>query len=772
MPLWAGAAEPAAGTKVLQTYCVRCHGGEKPKADLKLEGIGADFGQAALWTTLLERVSEGSMPPDDQPQPTAEERRVLVEWIGAGLSARQRQQALADGRARLRRLNRIEYANTLRDLLGAEIDLDLLPEDGVAGGFDNVDAALDLSATLMERYLETADQALDAVLAVGAKPVAATKRIDLIAMAKQEYTAGGKRQTRFGLGTVIRDNDIVFYSEGQPDKIIQDTRVAAAGVYRFRIAAQAVNRPDLTFLIYAGNYGFGVNTLQTRVIGAYDVSDQPGVVEFTAKLEPKESIRISPYGLPNLYAVPAADFAGPGLALKWIEQEGPLVETWPPAPATRLLGEVDLATGQQADAEAILRRFAPRAFRRPVTDAELQPFLGLVQSRLSKGYSFAAALRVGLKGLLCSPDFLYLSARPGKLNDFDLATRLSYFLWSTTPDDELLSAAAKGELSGDAALQAQVERMLGDPRARAFTENFTGQWLSLRNLKATVPDKKLYPDFDELLELSMPQETHRFFDELLAKDGSILQFVDSDWSMLNERLAALYGIAGVSGSQIRRVELPAGSHRGGVLTQAAVLKVTANGTNTSPVVRGAWVLDRILGTPSPPPPKDVPAIEPDIRGATTIREQLAKHRSIASCASCHARIDPAGNALENFDVIGGWREKYRTDPQTSGGKRLMVLTGRGRTAPVGQGKPVEAADELPGGQKFTDIDGLKKLILADPDQFARGLTAKLLVYATGHPLEFADRATASEIVAQVGPRGYGFRSLIHAVVQSPTFRNK
>jgi hypothetical protein len=408
-----------------------------------------------------------------------------------------------------------------------------------------------------------------------------------------------------------------------------------------------------------------------------------------------------------------------------------------------------------------------------VSDGDVEPYIELVRSRLDTGYTFAAALRLGLQGILCSPDFLYLSATPGKLNGYDLAARLAYFLWSSTSDAALLESAAAGRLDDEAGLRAEVERMLRDDRSHAFTENFTGQWLSLRKLKATVPDKKLYPDFDDLLELSMPQETHRFFEELLRTNGSMLQFVDSDWTILNERLAALYGVAGVSGNRFRRVTLPEGSHRGGVITQAAVLKVTANGTNTSPVVRGAWVLDKIMGTPSPPPPKDVPAIEPDIRGATTIREQLMKHRSIAACSSCHSRIDPPGNALDNFDVIGGWREKYRTDARTSGRNRLMVMTGRGRLAPVGQGKKVEAADELPGGKAFANIDELKKLILEDPDTFARGLTSKLLTYATGHALEIADEQTVDAIVADVrAKRSYGFRSLIHAVVNSSAFRNK
>jgi len=756
---------------VLKEFCVGCHGGVKPKADLALDTLGPDFARNGdAWKSVLDRLADGSMPPKGKPRPTAEQHRMVTDWATAGLAAHQARRAAAEGRARLRRLNRIEYRNTLRDLLGVEVDIDTLPEDGSAGGFDNVDAALDLSSTLLERYLETADAALDAVFVKGPKPESTTKHIDLVPLAKQEINPT-RRLPRFGVGTVIREEDVVFFSEGQPDKILLDTRATVAGVYRFRIATHAVNRDNLTFLVYAGNYGTGVNSLTTRLVGAYDVGAKPAVVEFTARLGPKEAIRIAPHGMPNLYAKPDADYKGLGMAVKWVEREGPIVDAWPPAPTTRLLGGIDLGKGSLADAEMILRRFAPRAFRRTVTDAELAPYFALVKSRLDKGYTLDAALKVGLKAILCSPDFLYLSITPGRLNDFDLATRLSFFLWSSTPDDTLFDLAAKGQLGKSEALREQVERMLKSPKAHAFTENFTGQWLSLRNLKATNPDKKLYPDFDDLLELSMLQETHLFFEEILKGNRSVLEFVHSDWTMLNERLAQLYGIPGITGYSFRKVPLPPGSHRGGVMTQAAVLKVTANGTNTSPVVRGAWVLDRVLGTPAPPPPKDVPAIEPDIRGATTLREQLTRHKQIASCAACHARIDPLGNALENFDVIGGWRENYRVDARQPG-KRLMVQTGKGRPAPVGVGKKVEAGDELPSGQKFTDVDGLKKLILDNPDQFARGLTEKLLLYATGHQLEIADRPVVDTIVTAVRQKQYGFRTLIHELVQSPTFRSK
>jgi mono/diheme cytochrome c family protein len=757
---------------VLKAHCVGCHGGDKPKGDFDLGALAPDFAKnAQAWKGVMDRLADGSMPPKSKPRPTAAEQAAVTTWVARELTAFQASKTAADGRARLRRLNRVEYVNSLRDLLGATIDIETLPEDGVAGGFDNVDAGLELSSTLLERYLESAETALDTVFVKGSKPAATKIHVDMAPLAKQ-LTKTIRPQPRFGVQTLIRDNEVIFQCEDQPEKIIDEARASASGLHRFRISANAYrNGPGMTFLVYAGNYRRG-GALITRLVGAFDVPDKPTVVEFTEAMAPGESIRIAPFGLPRLYKSTPDDYSGPGMAVQWIEIEGPLVSVWPPASATRLLGDVDVAKGTLADAEAILRRFTPRAFRRPVAAAELAEYVNVVKARLDKGNNFEAALRVGLKVVLCSPDFLYLSATPGKLNDFDLAARLSYFLWSSTPDDALAELAAKGELGKPDVLKAQVERMLEGPKAHAFTENFTGQWLSLRNLKATSPDRKLYPDFDELLEWSMPRETHLFFEEILKGDRNVLEFVHSDWTMLNERLALLYKVPNITGSALRKVQLPAKSHRGGALTQAAVLKVTANGTNTSPVVRGAWVLDHILGTPAPPPPKDVPAIEPDVRGATTIREQLVKHRAIESCAACHAKIDPVGNALENFDVIGGWRENYRA-VSGSGRKQIRIdQPAFRRQQGVGMGPSVQAADEMPGGRKFDDVDGFKKIILENPDQFARGLTEKLLVYSTGHKLEFADAATADQIVADIRSKGFGLRSLIHAIVQSPTFRSK
>ena len=298
--------------------------------------------------------------------------------------------------------------------------------------------------------------------------------------------------------------------------------------------------------------------------------------------------------------------------------------------------------------------------------------------------------------------------------------------------------------------------------------------LALRNIEFTTPDARLYPEFDELLQVSMVQETHAFFDELLENDLSVLNFVESDFAMLNERLAKHYRVPGVSGLEVRRVTLRPEWHRGGVMTHASVLKVSANGTTTSPVLRGVWILDRILGRPAPPPPPNVPAVEPDIRGAKSIREQLAKHRELESCAGCHARIDPLGFALESYDVIGGWRDRYRISPAPNqrNGVEWFTLSVNQRDMRLALGPKVDASDALPDGRKFSDLVELKKLLLAEPDAIARGLAEKLLIYATGHGLEFTDEAVLSDIVRKAKAKNFGFRALVHEVVASATFQSK
>ncbi len=413
------AAEPAdrafatTVAPVLKTYCFGCHSGAKPKGDLALDKLTADFAaNGDAWANVLKRLAEESMPPEGKPRPTAAERKAVASWGTAGLIAHQAKKAAAEGRTRLRRLNRVEYVNTLRDLFGAEIDIETLPEDGIASGFDNIDAALDLSPTLLERYLESADAALDAVFVKGSKPRATKQHLSLVPLAK-ELTKTNRPMPRYGYSTVIREDEVIFLGENEASKPLREATTAGAGLYRIRISANAIRHgKGMTLLFYAGDFSRGQQALTTRSLGAHDVTDKPAVLEFTERMGSRETIRIYPHGLPNVYAKVADNYSGPGLAVQWIEVEGPFVDVWPPTAATRMLGDVDPVKGTLADAGTILRRFAPRAFRRPVADVELAPYVAVVKSRLDKGYTFEAALRVGLKAVLCSPDFLYLSPSP------------------------------------------------------------------------------------------------------------------------------------------------------------------------------------------------------------------------------------------------------------------------------------------------------------------------------------------------------------------------
>jgi hypothetical protein len=531
---------------------------------------------------------------------------------------------------------------------------------------------------------------------------------------------------------------------------------------------------------------------EERLIDYFAVpANQPTVVEFTEQLEPENRIRIIAEGLPALppavEKIGADKYTGPGLVIQWVDVEGPLMASWPPPSHKAIFGNLPQTrmptpndpdhrevVSQQpvADAGRILRDFARRAFRRAVTDEDIKPFLARVKSRLEQNYTFEQAMRVGLRGILASPNFLFLREKANaanapaaaRLDDYALASRLSYFLWSSMPDEELFKLAEARRLHEPAVLHEQVERMLRDPKASAFTENFTGQWLSLRAIDATSPDRTLYPEYDDILKVASLKETLMFFDEVLKNDLSLANFVSSDFTFVNARLAKHYGIPGIEGTGMRKVSLPPEIHRGGVLTMASVMKVTANGTTTSPVLRGAWVLERILGTPPPKPPADVEAVEPDIRGATTIRAQLAKHRQDETCASCHTRIDPPGFALESFDVIGGWREKYRA--LSNNGEK----DSQGRR--VRPGPAVDPSDVLPDGRKFRDIDEYRKLLLDDKDQLARNLTEKLLAYSTGAAPTKADKSAVETIVRNVRDHNYGFRSLIHEIVASTLFQTK
>jgi hypothetical protein len=772
---------------LFEAHCQKCHGGDKHKGDFRIESLTDNFADRQnreKWLAVMEQLAAGDMPPKKEARPPAEKMTAAVEWIRGQARAGEIAHRATEGRVVLRRLNQFEYTNTVRDLLHVEVDLnDLLPPDTTTSGFDNNAEALHTSSFLLRNYLAAADRVLDAAIANGSEPWQLNKKFDL----RQEGSVAKK-------GSVYRhlDDGVAIFAVWESANIrvtMWNVLTHFRGKYRIRISGygyQSGGKP-VDFHVNAGTFK---EVTEERLLDYFSFpADKPTELEFTTQLEAGNRLRIIADGLPALppqVEKEGADkYKGPGLAIQWVEVKGPLLEGWPPPshksifgdlPRERIPGADDkdrrevVSKQPMPDAERILRGFARRAFRRAVTDDDIRPFLTRVKSRLDEGYTFERAVRVGLKGILTSPEFLFLRERRDPLGQaasvtssvpldaYALASRLSYFLWSSMPDEELLGLAESGKIREPGVRRQQVERMLQNPRAKAFTENFTGQWLSLRAIDATEPDRTLYPEYDDVLKAASLKEPKLFFEEVLKNNLSLTNFVSSDFTFLNARLAKHYGIPGIDGADMRKVPLTPASHRGGVMTMSSVLKVTANGTTTSPVLRGAWLLDRILGTPPSKPPPDVGTIEPDIRGATTIREQLDKHRHEETCARCHVEIDPPGFALESFDVTGAWRDHYRALREGSRG--------------FSKGPPVNSSGVLPDGRKFENIDDYRKLLLANKDQLARNLATKLLAYSTGAPPAPLDAPEIDSIVSRIREKGYGFRSLIHEIVQSALFQSK
>jgi hypothetical protein len=518
-----------------------------------------------------------------------------------------------------------------------------------------------------------------------------------------------------------------------------------------------------------------------------------------------------------------AAYAGPGIALDWFEVEGPLFERWPPKSHQSLFGDLPIqgfvadgglvppkrellrqrsrlggrpqdreipkeekarpletvATEEPlVDAARLLGRFLPRAFRRVVTPEEVQAYVGIVAREMEDRACFEDAMKEAYKTALSSTDFLFVGEAGGseagesrvRLDDRAIAERLSLWFWNSVPDEELLALANEGRLHLPENLRSQTDRLLADPRSDRFIADFADQWLDLRKIDASQPDLRLYPEGREHLKQSMIAETRAYLRELIAKNESVTHLVKSDFAMLNQSLAEHYRIPDVSGCTIRRVPLPEGSPRGAFLTQAAVLKVTANGTVTSPVTRGVWINERILGNHIPPPPSGVPAIDPDTRGATTIREQLVKHRADERCAGCHAKIDPPGFALESFDVIGGERDRYRSLHQ---GNTLMAFNfASGWDPRVRLNLPVDPSGQMPSGETFDGIAGFQSLVLRKPEALAANMVRQFLMYGTGSGIHYSDRREIDRIVAESRSTGYGMRSLIEGIVQSDLFLTK
>ncbi|HZY88328.1 MAG TPA: DUF1592 domain-containing protein [Gemmataceae bacterium] len=822
---------PAQARAFFDAYCFDCHGQKTAKAGFSLETLRADFADPRAlnrWVRVHDRLEAGEMPPKGKGQPSAEGRRRVTEWLGTQLHDASLDRQRREGRVTLRRLNRTEYENTLRDLLGVSVELrEMLPEDTTVAGFDTVSAGLATSAQHLVRYQRAADRAIDA--AIPMRPSWSAKARTTGREVWERWWKQYPRAAEVYLSHSARleGDSLVFYqqTENNPHLEVDFGEPAVPGRYRLRasVSARKGGGKPLAVLIFrvgvrrehdpAGDKR--VVTVRDAPAGRSAVIEEEVTVTDDPRFGVGHRIALKGWDLPgqkhpdeirkDIAAGRPAALNGPGLAVDWVEFEGPL-GAHPPVGYRRLFGDLPLenrwlrqrraaggpppaeeirlrhpneyardpllpaSTRPKADAERLIGAFLPRAFRRPVADAVAAPFVRFAHERLDRGYAFADAMRATYRAALCSPHFLYRIEKPGPLDDYALASRLSYFLWSSCPDGALLARAAKGELRRPEVLRAEVERMLADARARRFTENFTGQWLDLRKLTMTKPDLA-YVEYDEKLLWSMPLETTKFFDEVLARDRGVTEFVRSDWTFLNRRLAQHYGVPGVEGWELRKVALQPGAHRGGVITQAAVLKVTANGTTTSPVLRGKWVLDKIVGKPPSPPPPNLPLLEPDIRGAKTIRQQLEKHRGLPACATCHAHIDPPGFALETYDVIGGWRDWYRGRQDGTGGKERVELANYPGKQ-VWRGPDVEKGYRTPDGRAFRDIDEYRQILAEDEDQLARNLVRKLIVYGTGADIQFADREVVEQIVRDTKARHHGLRSLIHAVVQSRVFLNK
>jgi hypothetical protein len=735
------------------------------------------------------------MPPAEAEQPAVEEKATFLRGLEDDLRRGGLERQRREGRSTVRRLTRAEYENTLNDLLAIRVRVrDLFPDDAVTAGFDKVGEGLTLSAAHFEAYQAAADKAL-------------TEAMAMIPFTPLAYSLDGKglyaTSTFFDQRGGLLEGDVFVVASrlDYPYAAIMSPWVPRGGRYRVRVTAQGRNNNGKPLPV-----GFGVHSHWRYTPDVPDLQDWRDVPEdaprtVTAELDLLAEQQVHVFG-PTLWHrdhVTPKHAAGQAwdkatLVVSRFEVEGPLkpdgtVEKWPPESYRVLFDDLPFdnrskVTGEQPapgehdpkvpvtkdareDAARLIRRFLPKAFRRPVPEPLVAEYVGRAHAALDAGVPFYRALRDTYKAILCSPHFLLLQESPGPLDPHAIASRMSYFLWDGPPDDQLRAAADRGDLSRPEVRHAEVERMLADPRAERFERSFTDQWLDLQRIEATSPDGALYPEFDDALQLSCLQETRLFFHELLAHDRSLLEGIHSEWTYLNEPLAALYGLPEMPGYELRRAALAPGSRRGGFLTQASVLKVTADGAKTSPILRGKWVLERILGRVPPAPPENVAKIEPDIRGATTIREQLAKHRSTEACAGCHRLIDPPGFALESFDVIGGWRDHYRVPHSTGAIIEVPQVDRR-----VHRGPAVEHGYTMPDGRPFADIDGYKRLLLEDEEGLATALASQLLVYATGAGVQFADRADVAEIVSCIREHRYGLRSLVHAVVESRPFLHK
>ncbi|MDP6447207.1 MAG: DUF1592 domain-containing protein, partial [Pirellulaceae bacterium] len=771
----------------LNSHCIRCHGPKTQKADRRFDRLSFDAAksqdEAELLQEILDQLNLGEMPPEDAKQPSAEQTKRVVADLTAML-AEAREAAQQDaGKVVMRRLNRSEYRNTIRDLFGLKmIDFDpttTFPPDESTAGFDNVGEGLVTSDYLLRNYLEAARQVADKAIRPGPRPALIHERLE------GEEIGGARR----GFGGEAARLFIKFRQPLGLTRLDKRRGVAADGEYVIRFTARAHQRKsryrDEDLRYNSGEpmkLSISIDSRELgptahRIIGEYEIPDDRVVeIEHRVWLERGFTFHLhwanGPHGsfkrimrkvLPKYTkdaVYPARNppemyiGSGPELHVYSVELEGPVYDEWPPAGFARFFPNPPMNPGP-AYLDAALARLGEEAFRRPLTAAEMEPYQHLAQRYLKQHRDFWGAAKFGVRAILTSPNFLFLAeSAPDKnggraLSQHELATRLSYFLWSSMPDRELREAAEQGALSDPQAVRSQVKRMLRDPKSGSIADNFVSQWLGLRQLGEMPPDpEKNRSYYEDDLENAMRAETRLFFHHVLHGNRSVLEFVDSDYTFLNAALARHYGISGVVHDDMRKVSLTGEHHRGGLLGHGSILTATSNGVETRPVVRGIWILENLFGTPPNPPPPDIEPLEPDTRGVATIRQLMEKHRNNPTCFECHRRIDPLGLAMENFDHVGAWRRRY--------GKSLTI----------------DASGELPDGTAISGPAGIKQHLLQRPNQFTRCLTEKLMVYALGRRLSFTDRDDIDQIVDAMPKHGYGLRELIQQVVASDAFGSK
>jgi hypothetical protein len=766
----------------VQKNCSACHNPSARAGDLDLTSLKAANTfetDREIWERVLEKLQLGQMPPAGVPHPQSEATAAITGWLESELVRQDSLLKPQAGRVAARRLNRAEYNNTIRDLLGVDIrPADSFPADNAAFGFDNNSDALNLSPELLENYMDAAERSVRTALF--GPPVIKPSAVHYPAPVRINDTRGSSSLPK----------DLFHY-----DETGLSLRYSAHFIHRFPVDAEYSfrivlngHRPNQSEPVHPALFIDGKLIHQFEA----DATDLEGqVVECRTKISAGEHLLSASYlrvyeGLPPSYGGPKPS-QRPEVALlssargaltdqdietlrkygtriktdaiekrvdnrfESIDVGGPFNQATAPSPDS--LRKVYVCSQHtDACAHTILARFASRAFRRPATTAEVEEYLGYVNLARKQGDSFQEGIATALEAVLVSPKFLYRFEygigrdQPAAVGPYEMASRLSYFLWSSMPDEELLHSARLGKLCQPTELNAQVTRMLRDPKASALVENFAGQWLQFKNIDVVRPDLERFPVFDEGLRQAMRRETVLFIEDIVHNDRSILDLLDAKYTFVNERLARFYGIPGVAGPEFRRVDVSGMERGGGILSQASILTISSYSTRTSPVLRGKWILENLLNAPPPAPPPGVPTLDESKSGQTaSLRMQMEEHRKNPTCASCHSRMDPLGFGLENFNAIGAWR--------TEDGKF-----------------PVDASGTLPDGRTFRTPAELKVLLRQDRDVFARALTEKLLIYAVGRGLERYDRPTVAEIVARLPAQDYRFSILVSGIVNSLPFQ--